>query len=74
MKPGSDIVTAYDFFTIKKSNHTVVIRFNECPFYSGMDLDAKNDLLECLNQISMDEDVKAVLLIGSSSQKGIEKF
>lgn len=69
-----DIKSECDFFTIEKITHTVIIHFNDCPLFCGLDLNLKGSFLDCLDDISKDENIRTVLLFGPPSQKGCERF
>ncbi len=62
------------FFSVEKISSIAVVRFFECPFYIGEDLQEKYLLHRCLDKISADETVKCVVFIGPPEQKGCERF
>lgn len=74
MKTMRENIPNSGFFSLEKASSTVIIRFLECPFFYGADLEAKTHLLKCIDEISRDEDLKVVLLFSAPESKGCESF
>jgi 2-(1,2-epoxy-1,2-dihydrophenyl)acetyl-CoA isomerase len=74
MKKVRERSLPYRFFDMEKAYGMAIIRLQECPFYYGTDLGAKDNFLKCLETISKDEDIKTVLLFGPPEHKGCERF
>jgi 2-(1,2-epoxy-1,2-dihydrophenyl)acetyl-CoA isomerase len=74
MKTMCENISNSGFFSLEKVSCTAIIRFLECPFSYGTDLEAKKQLLKCIDEISRDEDIKVIMLFSASESKGCESF
>jgi 2-(1,2-epoxy-1,2-dihydrophenyl)acetyl-CoA isomerase len=64
----------HDFFSAKRVDDIAVISFQENLLLRATDLQAKTSLFDCLELISKNEEIKAVVIIGSPNKTGREEY
>ena len=64
----------YDFFSAKRIEDIVLMRFRENLLVRATDLSARNSLLDFIEHVSNSDEIKAVLIIGSPQKTGCEEY
>ena len=74
MQKGTDLDQTYDFFSAKRIEDIVLMRFRENLLLHGTDLNARDSLFDYIDYVSKSDEVKVVLIIGSPEKKGCEEY
>ncbi|MBW1733536.1 MAG: enoyl-CoA hydratase/isomerase family protein [Deltaproteobacteria bacterium] len=74
MKKPKGLDQTHNFFSAKRIDHMVVLKFNENLLFSATDLKIKQPLFDYLDLISKIDDIKVVLLMGSPHKRGCEEY
>ena len=63
-----------DAFTSERYEDVLLLRFADHPFIFNLDMTAKNRFVECLESVSRDDRIKAVILFGRPEKIGRREF
>jgi 2-(1,2-epoxy-1,2-dihydrophenyl)acetyl-CoA isomerase len=71
-KPNFD--ENYDFFSAKRLEDVVILRFKENLLFQATDLGSRDKLVGYLNRVSESDSIKVVVIISSSGKRGSEEY
>lgn len=74
MKKLNEFDQTHDFFSTKKIDDIVMLKFNDNLLFSATDLHVKQPLFDYLVMISRSDEIKVVLLMGSPHKRGCEEY
>lgn len=74
MQKAREFDQTHGFFSSKRIDDIVMLRFNENLLSSATDLDAKESLFDYLELISKSDEIKVVLIMGSPHKTGCEEY
>jgi len=63
-----------DFFSAKRIEHIVMIRFKENLLFYASDLSAKEKIMEYLDLVSRNDSIKVVVILGFPYKSGCEEY
>ena len=74
MQKTKEFDQTHGFFSAKKIDHIVMLKFNENLLFSATDLNIKQPLFDYLELISKSDEIKVVLFMGSPQKRGCEEY
>jgi len=74
MQKAKEFDQTHDFFSAKKIDDIVILKFNENLLFSATDLNIKQPLFDYLELISKSDEIKVVLFMGSPHKRGCEEY
>jgi len=74
MKKTKELNQTHDFFSAKRIDDIVMLKFNENLLFSATDLNLKQPLFDYLELISKSDEIKVVLIMGSPQKTGCEEY
>ena len=74
MKKDQTLDEKCDFFSAKRIEHIVMIRFKENLLFYASDLSAKEKVMEYLDLVSESESIKAIVILGFPYKNGCEEY
>ncbi len=63
-----------EFFTVENLDEVVILRLKENLLFRATDLDARDKVLDYLDQVSITDSIKVVVIMSSSEVKGSEEY
>jgi len=73
MKEVSDLGGNYDFFSVERIEDIIILNVKENLLLRAIDLEAKESLFQFLDNVSKDDAINVVLIIGSPKKTGREE-
>jgi 2-(1,2-epoxy-1,2-dihydrophenyl)acetyl-CoA isomerase len=74
MKKTKEFDQRHEFFSAKRIDHIVMLKFNENLLFSATDLNIKQPLFDYLELVSKSDEIKVVLFMGSPHKRGCEEY
>ena len=69
-----DLNEECEFFTAERLDEVVILRFKENLLFRATDLDARDKVMDYLNQVSITDSIKVVVIMSSPEVKGSEEY
>ena len=74
MRKTKEFNQTHDFFSAKRIDDIVMLKFNENLLFSATDLNLKQPLFDYLELISKSDEIKVVIIMGSPQKRGCEEY
>ena len=74
MKEAQNLNMHYDFFSAKRINDIVLIRFKDNMLFRTTDLSARDVVLGYLDRVSASDLIKVIVIFSSPDKSGIEEY
>lgn len=74
MKKETNLDEQHDFFSAKRSDNIVIVRFKEDMLFRATDLNKRDDVLDYLDRVSKSDSIKVIVIFSSPDKSGIEEY
>ncbi len=64
----------YDLFSTEQTDEVVIIRFKEDLLFRITDLNARDEMIDCLDRVSENDSIKVIVIFSSPNKSGIEEY
>jgi len=74
MKKETNLDEQHDFFSAKRIDNIVIVRFKEDMLFRATDLSKRDDVLDYFDRVSKSDSIKVIVIFSSPDKSGIEEY
>lgn len=74
MKKETNLYERHDFFSAKRIDNILTVRFKEDMLFRATDLSKRDDVLDYLDRVSKSDSIKVIVFFSSPDKSGIEEY